>query len=216
MKCIVFISAAVVALAVTPGAHAGLDNPGFEANGGSLDGWTVDSGGGNGEVRVIPAAAWNGNEWTAIEGSVFARLYTDTGSGSNKYTTLSQSVYLTEGDTFSFRYFFVNAPRSYDAKASASLLGQDGTPDIPLLSIHGKVDTTPGGIWEKVSSDPIPETGDYLITVRIRDSGSRTTRAILGVDAFHAPGVMPEPLTVLGTFMGVTAIAGYVRKRRTA
>ena len=188
---------------------ASLVNRGFEYGGGSLYGWNVDTGSGSGSVAAVQAYT----SWTAAEGKYFARLRTDTGDASNEYTALSQEVELSEGGWFSFKYFFEDIAQTFEAEASMQLLGQNGTPDVSLLTLNGNTDNTPAGQWDTVRLDPVAETGTYLIKIRIRDGGTRTVLGTMGVDDFRVSGIMPEPMTMIAGVMGLTGIAGYLRRR---
>jgi len=203
------VAVCVVLVGAVPVHAASLVNRGFEYGGGSLYGWDVDTGSGNGSVVAVQAYT----PWTATEGKYFARLRTDTGNGSNEYTTLSQKVELTKGGWFSFKYFFRDIAQTFEAEASAELLGQDGGPDASLLALTGDEDNTPLGQWNEARLDPVLETGTYLIKIRIRDGGTRTVLGTMGVDDFRVSGIMPEPTTMMAGFLGIASIAGYLRRR---
>ena len=104
-RLLILIAVSSLLIGASPISSAALVNGGFEALGGSLNGWTTGFGGGNGSV----GARMSANAWTAIEGSYFAKLRTDD-QGLNVYTTLRQELYLGVGDQVSLRYFLKHRP----------------------------------------------------------------------------------------------------------
>lgn len=200
-------------------AWGAIVNPGFESG---LTGWSVNTNGGNGSVTAVSV----NSVWSAPEGSKYALLLTDTGTNSNNLTQLTQTVALTAGQKVQFKYWFWDDSGGFIARASVDLVG---TPTVNVLDLVDNANNTPSGTWITAMSAGVAASGNYTITVQIQDGGSSVKRAGMGVDAFAIlgggttppppptpDGHMPEPMTMIGGFMGLAGLAGYIRKRRKA
>lgn len=193
----------VLAVAGTAGA-AGIVNGSFE-NG--LTGWTTQTSQG-GSVAVVS----NFESWNPTDGSKFALLTTGDPQlfGSENWQLLFQTPTLDKGCQVSFDYFFDN-----DA-----LIGND----IARIKLGGVVVAqitadTPGectGSWVHYVSAPLASAGAYTIEFGVQDNGCiiDICDSHMGVDNVAATcPVVPEPVTMLGVFAGISGIGAYIRKR---
>ena len=187
-----------VVLAVASMAPAaGLVNGSFESG---LTGWTTSTTG-NGSVTAVSSF----ENWLPTDGSLFALIKTQMSSTSPQL--LYQTPTLAAGTVISFDYFF-DQDSLCPAIATISLGGTTViTVDANTPPIEGK--------WVHYVSTPLPSTGAYTIQFGAQGTSILSLpSSYLGVDNVVAAAPVPEPLTMLAVFSGISGLGVYLRRRR--
>lgn len=220
---IIILPLLVLLLCISPVMGGTISNPGFET--GDTSSWnTVIKP--DGSISVVSSTLG----WTASEGTYFAILNSGTTVASN-YTVLKQTVNLDVGQTIGFDYFFTSGleAATLNSTSCGEILGKvrlvlSSATGTTVLSLNTNSDQSTPGVWTTEYSDPVAQAGDYIIKFKIKNQSAPNDWAVFGIDNVRTTegcdngepsGAIPEPLTMLGSFMGLACLGGYIRKRKS-